>query len=641
MGEKSPQKAPFGSVSLQSKDLEELLNTIDNLRSQGISHYVDLPQLIVCGDQSSGKSSVLEAVSGIRFPTKDNLCTRFATELILRRSTETNLTVTIVPDRDRPVNEKTNLSDFNPSIPDLDSFPSVVELAMDAMGLKGNKKAFSKDILRVELSGPTQPHLTLVDLPGLFSASSKTQSDEDALLVREMVLSYMKKTRSIILAIVSAKNDFANQVVTKHARDMDPVGQRTLGIITKPDTLYSGSESEKQYVELAENKDVDFRLGWHVLRNRDYETRDCTAAERDDIEEAFFSQGIWKSLSRTKVGISSLKPRLSSVLRDQILFELPSLIREVEYGINDSQTILDKLGSSRATIQQQRLYLLRASQAFYSLSKAGIDGIYTDPFFGDAKTDEGYSKRLRAVTQNNLLEFADDMRKKGHEQEIVDEPSKFRSNSQIVQILRSDFIDEVNNQMKRSRGCELPGTYNPQIIGDLFFQQARPWKGLIECCTTKLLEGARAAILMVLEHTADDATSDKLLRQIINPGLDSLTQGLRHRVSEILEPHQRGHPITYNHYLIDNIQKSREERFKERISRKLNLFFGVAAGAKSTKVYPRDFDVKDLEEALVQGPKMDLDHYACSEAIDCMEAYYKVSLLANTFFFGSGKELIK
>lgn len=81
----SDTKGDLPVVSLQSKDHEELLNIIDKLRSQGISRYIDLPQLIVCGDQSSGKSSVLEAVSGLRFPTKDNLCTRFATELILRR----------------------------------------------------------------------------------------------------------------------------------------------------------------------------------------------------------------------------------------------------------------------------------------------------------------------------------------------------------------------------------------------------------------------------------------------------------------------------------------------------------------------------------------------------------------------------
>jgi hypothetical protein len=72
--------------SLPSKDHRDLLNIIDSLRPQGISRIVDLLQIIVCGNQSSGKSSVLEVISGMLFPTKDNLCTRFATELILRRN---------------------------------------------------------------------------------------------------------------------------------------------------------------------------------------------------------------------------------------------------------------------------------------------------------------------------------------------------------------------------------------------------------------------------------------------------------------------------------------------------------------------------------------------------------------------------
>jgi hypothetical protein len=72
--------------SLPSKDHRDLLNIIDSLQPQGISRIVDLLQIIVCGNQSSSKSSVLEAISGMLFPTKDNLCTRFATELILRRN---------------------------------------------------------------------------------------------------------------------------------------------------------------------------------------------------------------------------------------------------------------------------------------------------------------------------------------------------------------------------------------------------------------------------------------------------------------------------------------------------------------------------------------------------------------------------
>ena len=86
-----------GDALLHSTEHRELLDIIDRLRSQGISQFVDLPQIIVCGDQSSGKSSVLEAISGMSFPTKDNLCTRFATELILRRSPSVSVNIHINP----------------------------------------------------------------------------------------------------------------------------------------------------------------------------------------------------------------------------------------------------------------------------------------------------------------------------------------------------------------------------------------------------------------------------------------------------------------------------------------------------------------------------------------------------------------
>src|SRR5437764_9960847 len=92
----------MASVALQSKDHRDLLDIIDKLRSKGISRYVDLPEIIVYGDQSAGKSSVLEAISGMAFPTKDNLCTRFATELVLRRDATTgSRSVSMPVPRDR------------------------------------------------------------------------------------------------------------------------------------------------------------------------------------------------------------------------------------------------------------------------------------------------------------------------------------------------------------------------------------------------------------------------------------------------------------------------------------------------------------------------------------------------------------
>ena len=252
---------PIAVDSLRSKDEASLLDAIDLLRCQGISHYVSLPQLIVCGDQSSGKSSVLEAISGIPFPTRDNMCTRFATEVILRRAPTAGVSVAIVPSESRTDSERQSLLDFHEPLTALEDLPALIDKAKVAMGLAEMTKAFAEDVLRVEISGPDRPHLTIVDLPGLIHAENKIQTTADVNMVQQMVRSYMANRRSIILAVVSAKNDYPNQIVLKMARDVDKRGHRTLGIITKPDTLPASSESEMAFANLARNQDIEFRLG--------------------------------------------------------------------------------------------------------------------------------------------------------------------------------------------------------------------------------------------------------------------------------------------------------------------------------------------------------------------------------------------
>jgi hypothetical protein len=615
-------------VSLQSKDHEELLDIIDHLRGQGISKYIDLPQLIVCGDQSSGKSSVLEAVSGLRFPTKDNLCTRFATELILRRGLDNSASVTIVPAEHRNEEEIQKLQAFKSPTTALGDFAAIVGAAEKAMGLDCNTKAFSNDVLRVEITGPKQPHLTLVDLPGLFHASNKAQSEEDGAAIKSLVLSYMKRSRSIILAVVSAKNDYANQIVTTYARRLDRQGSRTLGIITKPDMLHAGSDSEKAFIELAENKDVHFRLGWHVLKNRDYDSRDSSAEERDQAEAEFFSQGIWTSLPPSHMGIGSLKPRLSRVLQDQILAELPNLIQDVDNGVKDCRGRLELLGGSRATIQEQRLHLLRVSQDFSSLVRAAIDGVYVNPFFGDPRNEDEYGKRLRAVVQNTLTAFSDDMRQKGHAKKIVEDitnSEKEEGNRDgPIRISRAAYIEEVQDLMKRTKGCELPGTFNPSIVGELFFMQSRPWKGIMESFTAQLLEATRTTLNLILDYTADSQTADGLLRHVINPAMEPIKESLEKDAKKVLEPHQRGHPITYNHYLTDNIQKARQNDWYNAMAEKAHGYFGTTD--ESPVACPQSVDVRSLLQTLRSvAAEVDMDRHACSEAITCMQAYYKVS----------------
>ena len=296
---------------LHTTEQMELLDIVDSLRAQGLSEFTPLPQLIVCGDQSSGKSSVLEALSGVPFPRQENLCTRFATEVILRRAATDGIYISIVPAKEKLGADQTRLQQFRHHLATRDGFPELFEKAKDAMGLSGSAKGFSRDILRVEISGPTQPQLTLVDLPGLIHSETKSQTTQDVELVTKLVAEYMRYPRSIILAVVSAKNDVGNQIVLRRSREVDPHGKRTLGIVTKPDTLSKGSSAETAFLSLARNDDVKFELGWHVVKNLDTAIDGNRDQSRDEQETAYFKESNFKNLSAHSTGIAALRTRLS------------------------------------------------------------------------------------------------------------------------------------------------------------------------------------------------------------------------------------------------------------------------------------------------------------------------------------------
>ena len=155
---------PFTTASLaklQSEDERRLLDVVDKLRRTGLNGTIELPQLVVCGDQSSGKSSVLEAITEIPFPRKAGLCTRFATEIILRRELKTSVTVKIVPSKHRPEAEQKKLVAFQKTMLYVNQLPDLIDAATQEMGLGkiGASKAFSRDVLSVEICGPDRPQL--------------------------------------------------------------------------------------------------------------------------------------------------------------------------------------------------------------------------------------------------------------------------------------------------------------------------------------------------------------------------------------------------------------------------------------------------------------------------------------------------
>jgi hypothetical protein len=148
--------------ALQSNDQRKIMDVVDKLRRTGLNGMVQLPQLVVCGDQSSGKSSVLEAITAIPFPRRENLCTRFATEIVMRRDKKPSISTKIIPDKNRPDAERQKLMNFRKSIHDFSQLPALMDEATALMGLGkvgSDSNAFSRDVLSIEICGPDRPQL--------------------------------------------------------------------------------------------------------------------------------------------------------------------------------------------------------------------------------------------------------------------------------------------------------------------------------------------------------------------------------------------------------------------------------------------------------------------------------------------------
>ncbi|KAI9155433.1 NADH-cytochrome b5 reductase 2 [Paramyrothecium foliicola] len=627
--------------NLSSSKHLQLLNSIDKLRSQGIDHYISLPQIIVCGDQSSGKSSVLEAISGVPFPVKSSLCTRFPIELVLRKTAHKGAKVRII--RDQGNSPKTTKrahqrveAEFEENLDDYEDLPSLIEGATNAMGLLSSGRAFSEDTLHIEISGPDHPHLTIVDLPGLIHSETKHQSALDIDLIQSVIKKYMGKRRTIILAVVSAKNDFANQIVLKLARMADPNGNRTLGVITKPDTLLPGSNNEASFVSLARNKEIEFRLGWHVLRNMDSDKEQSSLSERDATEKEFFSRGAWANLSESSLGIQKLREKLSDLLFQQIARELPELITEIQEKATACREALQYLGRPRTTLEEQRNYMFEISGHFQTLIKAATDGNYNNSFFGNAETQLGYQKHFRAVIQNLSEDFAQDIEVRGRQYQITSNSNVKERSLDTTFLTREDFIKKIIKLMQRTRGRELPGMFDPMIVTRLFKEQSAPWAEIAMTHVKKVWQAAQTFLEHLVAHVAEKSTVRTIICTIVQPKLDEVLDAMRKKTKELLRPHQDSHPITYNTALIERMPQIRFERKATALTSALKSYFNVS----DMEAIYRTVDLNELHQSilttLVEQNETD---YAAARALDYVEAYYEIAL--NRFIDDISVEVIE
>lgn len=237
---------------LNDEQIQAITDLMNDLRGQGLDKIINIPSTIVVGDTSSGKSSVMSRLTGLEFPRGEGVVTCFVTEVDMKPHDETSITFAVLSPGPNGTQHREEI--------DSDSIEQAFADGIEKMRDRSPQK-LKRDVLRIEIRGPKYAPLTVIDLPGLMQAKVTGVTDQDIALSEELIEKYVKNPRTIVLAVVSAANDVVNQKITEISRRYDPKGLRTLGILTKVDTV-SGKANDQRLMEVLSNEKVSLELGW-------------------------------------------------------------------------------------------------------------------------------------------------------------------------------------------------------------------------------------------------------------------------------------------------------------------------------------------------------------------------------------------
>ena len=358
--------------------------------------------------------------------------------------------------------------------------------------------------------------------------------------------------------------------------------------------------------------------------------------------------GRYADLPRECVGIDTLCVRLSKVLLNHLIKELPSLKEEMVSKLQVTLSEIQKLGDKRNTTNEQRMVLMKISMRINDILKSATKGYYEASFFGpinmDAAVDASENiRRFRAVIQHLNMNFAHDMRLRGHkyafesgpgdEEREIEEEAKAQEELDNLEehprleilpkptkLTRQEAIEWVKKTLERSRGYELPGTFQPMLISQLFWEQSQPWQEIATQHISTVASACKEFVDTVLQDTAPSEFKGRLAALNVDGALIQALDGAKEELHKVLKDKAR-HPTTYNHYFTTTIQKVRQRKH-QKITMK-------ASKASEVKIYDRNDDLcthvdpDKLTEAMEKAIELDMDVFSSQEALDTERAFYK------------------
>uniref|UniRef100_A0A3B4EX18 Interferon-induced GTP-binding protein Mx n=1 Tax=Pundamilia nyererei TaxID=303518 RepID=A0A3B4EX18_9CICH len=469
--------ATMNSLNQQYEEkVRPCIDLIDKLRSLGVEKDLALPAIAVIGDQSSGKSSVLEALSGVALPRGVGIVTRCPLELKMTRKKKGEAWY-----------GKISYRDYNEEL----KKPSLVEKkireAQDK--LVGNGTGISNDLISLEIASPDVPDLTLIDLPGITRVAVSGQSEDIGEQIKRLIQNNIRKQETISLVVVPCNVDIATTEALRMAQQVDPEGERTLGVLTKPDLVDKGTE--ENVVKIVHNEVIPLKKGYMVVKCRGQKeiTEKVSLSEALKNEEAFFKEHAhFQTLfDEGQATVPKLAEKLTLELVHHIQKSLPRLDEQIQKKLKQTRANLDKLSNGPPSDAIERLGFL-------------ID-------------------RVSAFTQDAISLTKGEELKCGYK-------------SSIFSLLRGQFAvwreaietsgtncKEVSQYERKYRGRELPGFINYKTFEAMIQEQI---KQLEEPAVQKLKDSSQNMLLYI--RTKREAEAEAILRMQFQMELIVYTQ---------------------------------------------------------------------------------------------------------------------
>ncbi|KAL4094649.1 hypothetical protein PRIC1_010307 [Phytophthora ramorum] len=583
---------------------QEERKLIDKLRDIGLGQYVELPQIAVMGDTSSGKSSLLSALSGVSFPSSDQLTTRCPTQLVLSRADTFRGSVRLV--RFQSVSTGgDNSSDDGEEKEDLQRLEDVPDaITRLTKKLVDEGQYISDDQIVIEMSGPDLPNLTLTDLPGLVRTVGDHEDQSIIPRVRQMVDRYMQQERTVIIAVVPANVDMHNTEILQAAQEADPNGTRTIAVVTKVDLVDAGAELAVH--ELLLNKKKRMHLGYHAVKCRSQrELTKGTSIEKGVVNElTFFGQHeYWQRLPPHLWGVPRLSERLVSILQDNIRRSLPKVITEISCLISETHKALSELGTPLESPVAQRQQFSKWADQYLRLIEAAMSGQYdllpaSNSALKDSAVGHEINARLRAVLRvkeaalrERIYETKDHVVGAGgkeRQEEVavgdavqIELDDKWRSG--IVKGINGTDVccEEFDNQWKskehwrfdgravlkqfirENRGDELAIFPSYQVFCNLFRQCVDKWGPP----TQKLLGAYQKQTKLVSDFVAGEVCATSRVVQFIRSSaagvLDRVVEAADREMNSLLRA--EGRPYTQDDRLFEELDQQRLKALQEQV----------------------------------------------------------------------------